>query len=54
LQVMAKFMKFMSEKTVCKLIVSSHNYDNTLLAEDPRILLAHIQVTLVDIVKVAW
>jgi 3-dehydroquinate dehydratase len=47
-------MKFMSEKNLCKQIVSSHNYANTLLVEDPGILLAQIQATLADIVKVAW
>jgi hypothetical protein len=47
-------MKFMSEKNLCKQIVSSHSYANTLLVEDPGILLARIQATLADIVKVAW
>ena len=54
-QVADKFMKFMSGKKPenCKLIVSSHNYDNTPSAEELAILLAQIQATGADIVKIA-
>ena len=55
LQVADKFIKFMSGKKPenCKLIVSSHNYDNTPSAEELGILLAQIQATGADIVKIA-
>ncbi|XP_010237207.1 bifunctional 3-dehydroquinate dehydratase/shikimate dehydrogenase, chloroplastic isoform X2 [Brachypodium distachyon] len=55
LKVADKFMKFMSGKKPekCKLIVSSHNYDNTPSAEELGSLLAQIQATGADIVKIA-
>jgi 3-dehydroquinate dehydratase type I len=55
LQVADKFMKFMSGRKpeTCKLIVSSHNYDNTPSAEELAELLAQIQATGADIVKIA-
>lgn len=54
-QVADKFIKFMSGKKPenCKLIVSSHNYDNTPSAEELASLLAQIQATGADIVKIA-
>jgi hypothetical protein len=55
LQVADKFIKFMSGKKpeTCKLIVSSHNYENTPSAEELGKLLAQIQATGADIVKIA-
>ncbi|KAM3272956.1 hypothetical protein ACQJBY_042790 [Aegilops geniculata] len=55
LKVADKFIKFMSGKKPenCKLIVSSHNYDNTPSAEELASLLAQIQATGADIVKIA-
>jgi 3-dehydroquinate dehydratase/shikimate dehydrogenase len=55
LKVADKFMKFMSGKKpeTCKLIVSSHNYHNTPSAEELGRLLAQIQATGADIVKIA-
>jgi 3-dehydroquinate dehydratase type I len=50
-----KFMKLLSGKKPesCKLIVSSHNYENTPSAEELGNLVAQMQATGADIVKIA-
>ncbi|KAG8048861.1 hypothetical protein GUJ93_ZPchr0009g1255 [Zizania palustris] len=55
LKVADKFMKLISGKKpeTCKLIVSSHNYENTPSAEELGNLVAQIQATGADIVKIA-
>ncbi|KAL6842149.1 hypothetical protein ACP4OV_028128 [Aristida adscensionis] len=55
LKVADKFMKLVSGKKPekCKLIVSSHNYENTPSAEELGNLVAQIQATGADIVKIA-
>uniref|UniRef100_A0A0E0MN64 Uncharacterized protein n=1 Tax=Oryza punctata TaxID=4537 RepID=A0A0E0MN64_ORYPU len=55
LKVADKFMKLISGKKpeTCKLIVSSHNFENTPSAEELGNLVAQIQATGADIVKIA-
>ncbi|TVU49971.1 hypothetical protein EJB05_01319, partial [Eragrostis curvula] len=55
LKVADKFMKLLSGKKPesCKLIVSSHNYENTPSAEELGNLVAQIKATGADIVKIA-
>ncbi|KAK3139929.1 hypothetical protein QOZ80_5AG0392790 [Eleusine coracana subsp. coracana] len=55
LKVADKFMKLLSGKKPesCKLIVSSHNYENTPSAEELGNLVAQIRATGADIVKIA-
>jgi 3-dehydroquinate dehydratase/shikimate dehydrogenase len=54
-QVADKFMKLISGKKpeTCKLIVSSHNFENTPSTEELENLVAQIQATGADIVKIA-
>uniref|UniRef100_A0A0D3HVA2 Uncharacterized protein n=2 Tax=Oryza TaxID=4527 RepID=A0A0D3HVA2_9ORYZ len=55
LKVADKFMKLISGKKpeTCKLIVSSHNFENTPSTEELENLVAQIQATGADIVKIA-
>ncbi|KAL5223422.1 hypothetical protein ABZP36_028135 [Zizania latifolia] len=55
MQVADKFMKLISGKKpeTCKLIVSSHNYENTPSAGELGNLVAQMQATAADIVKIA-
>ncbi|RCV18971.1 hypothetical protein SETIT_3G346300v2 [Setaria italica] len=55
LKVADKFMRLLSGKKPenCKLIVSSHNYENTPSAEELANLVAQIKATGADIVKIA-
>ncbi|CAN6329281.1 unnamed protein product [Urochloa humidicola] len=55
LKVADKFMRLLSGKKPenCKLIVSSHNYENTPSAEELANLVAQMQATGADIVKIA-
>ena len=54
-QAAEKFMRLLAGKKPenCKLIVSSHNYENTPSAEELADLVAQIQATGADIVKIA-
>ena len=54
-QVADKFMKLISGRKPdnCKLIVSSHNYESTPSSEELANLVAQIQATGADIVKIA-
>lgn len=55
MQVADKFMKLISGKKPdnCKLIVSSHNFERTPSSEELANLVAQIQATGADIVKIA-
>lgn len=55
MQVADKFMKLISGRKPdnCKLIVSSHNYENTPSSEELANLVVQIQATGADIVKIA-